>query len=214
MSNFEQLRKQMVETQLVPRGIKDERVLKAFLKVPRHEFVLPEEIDSAYGDFPLGIGSGQTISQPYMVACMTEHLALKGDEKALEIGTGSGYQAAILSELAKEVYTVERIYELAKSSAARFKRLGYENIKVKAADGTLGWPQEAPFDAIIVTAAAPDVPKALVKQLKDGGRLIAPIGSRMSQSLRIITKKSGRTSATDGCSCIFVPLIGEQGWKQ
>jgi len=204
----------MVEIQLVPRGIEDERVLKAFLKVPRHEFVLPEEIDSAYGDFPLGIGSGQTISQPYMVACMTEYLALKGDERVLEIGTGSGYQAAILAELAKEVYTVERVHALAQSADSRLKRLGYKNIKVKSADGTLGWPEEAPFDAIIITAAAPEVPKALLKQLNKGGRLVAPVGSRMTQTLRIITKKSGRARSTDGCPCVFVPLIGEQGWKQ
>ena len=214
MTDFGALRKHMVETQLVSRGIKDARTLKAFLKVPRHEFVLPEEIDSAYGDFPLGIGEGQTFSQPYMVACMTEHLSLKGDEKVLEIGTGSGYQAAILAELAREVRSVERIYDLAKSAASRLERLGYKNIKVKAGDGTLGWPEEAPFDAIIVTAAAPDIPRALSKQLKNGGRLIAPVGTRTSQALRILTKKSNRISSTDGCPCVFVPLIGEQGWKQ
>ena len=164
--DFQVLRKKMVEEQLIPRGIKNERVLEAFKKIEREKFV-PEELRmSAYADYPLPIGEGQTISQPYIVALMTESLLLRGDEKVMEIGTGSGYQTAILSQLAKEVYSIERFDSLAKKTEATLKELGYLNIKIQVGDGTLGWPEEAPFDRIIITAASPRIPLPLGKALK------------------------------------------------
>jgi len=211
--DFNEMRKQMVEEQLIPRGISDKKVLEAFRKVPRHEFVPLELRERAYGDYPLPVGNSQTISQPYMVALMTECLALKGDERVLEIGTGSGYQAAVLAEIAKEVYSVERIPKLAEDAKTNLEKAGYANCRIKVDDGTLGWQEYAPYDGIIVTAGAPGVPENLVAQLKDGGRLVIPVGSRLSQVLTIVDKSGGIAAARQVLGCIFVPLIGEDGWK-
>jgi len=180
---FETLRNMMVETQLIPRGIKDERVLSAMRKVPRHLFVDASLIDRAYEDHALPIGEGQTISQPYMVAIMTELLELKGDERVLEIGTGSGYQSAILAELSFKVYSIERIEGLATRARKILDSLGYRNIEIRIANGTYGWKEESPFNGIIVTAGAPDIPETLIEQLVEGGRLVIPVGDRWSQRL-------------------------------
>ncbi|MFA0757484.1 MAG: hypothetical protein KEFWMYNX_001739 [Candidatus Fervidibacter sp.] len=206
------LRAEMVEHQLRRRGIRDERVLAAFLKVPRHKFVRPQDLWVAYEDYPLPIGYGQTISQPYIVALMTELLALKGDECVLEVGTGSGYQAAILAELAREVITIERIPELARRAQRVLTDLGYRNVTVLVGDGSLGAPDFAPFDAIIVTAAAPHPPKALLEQLKDGGRLVIPIGDRTLQELIRFVRKGDEWQEEKHGPCLFVPLIGKNGW--
>jgi len=191
---FEELRDFMVRTQLIPRGIKDERVLRVMNKVPRHLFVNESIQYKAYEDMALPIGEGQTISQPYMVAVMIELLELKGTEKVLEVGTGSGYQAAILSELSKEVYTIERFEKLAQEARKKFQELGYNNIYIKAGDGTLGWPEKAPFDRIIITAGTPRVPDPLIKQLAQGGIIVAPVGERFSQQLIRVKKSDGELS--------------------
>ena len=206
------MREKMVETQIKARGVKDPRVLSALRKVERHRFVPEEFLNSAYSDQPLPIGEGQTISQPYIVALMTELLELKGDEKVLEIGTGSGYQAAILAELAKEVYSIEIIESLASVAKNRLSGLGYQNIKVKAGDGYLGWPEAAPFDTIIVTAAPDHIPKSLIEQLKEGGRMVVPVGT-YAQELKKIVKRSGKIETTDVIPVVFVPMTGE-GVKQ
>src|SRR4030043_1897036 len=174
--DYKVMREKMVETQIKARGVKDPRVISALLKVERHRFVLEEYLNSAYADQPLPIGEGQTISQPYIVALMTELLELKENEKVLEIGTGSGYQAAILAELAKEVYTIEIIESLALIAKNRLLELGYQNIRVKAGDGYLGWPEAAPFDAITITCAPDHIPTPLLDQLKEGGRMVVPVG--------------------------------------
>jgi protein-L-isoaspartate(D-aspartate) O-methyltransferase len=210
---FKELREFMVRTQLLPRGIKDERVLNAMKKVPRHLFIDENMQYKAYDDMALSIGEGQTISQPYMVAVMTELLELKGDEKVLEIGTGSGYQAAILAELAKKVYTIERVAVLAMRAEEKFNSLGYKNIKVKTGDGTLGWPEESPFDRIIITAATPEIPSPLINQLADEGIIIAPVGERFSQQLLKARKSKDKLLKSLHTPCVFVPLIGEYGWK-
>jgi len=210
---FQELREFMVNTQLIPRGIKDERVLNAMRKVPRHLFVDESAQYKAYDDMALPIGEGQTISQPYMVAIMTELLKLKGNEKVLEIGTGSGYQGAILAELSREVYTIERVDVLAQNAEERFLSLGYTNIHVKAGDGTLGWPEEAPFDRIIITAAAPKIPDVLMEQLSEEGIILAPVGERFSQQLLKRTKSMGQYSDEYHTPCIFVHLIGKYGWE-
>lgn len=203
------LRKRMVEEQLIPRGIKDQRVLDAFRKVERHKFI-PEELrQSAYADFPVPIGESQTISQPYIVALMTECLGLKGEERVLEIGTGSGYQAAILAELAKEVYTVERFADLNAKAQTALKEMGYNNINFKVDDGTLGWPEFGPYERIIVTAASPKIPLPLTEQLKEGGSLILPLGESYSQVLTIVKKSKGQLESTQVCGCVFVPLVGK-----
>lgn len=207
------LRNRMVEEQLIPRGIHDERVLNAFRKVPRHKFVFYENLVNAYGDYPLPVGEGQTISQPYMVALMTQCLELKGEEKVLEIGTGSGYQAAILGELAKIVYSVERITVLAERTKVTLDALGYTNIKIKVGDGTEGWDEFAPYDGIIVTAGAPFIPSPLPAQLAEDGRMVIPIGDAFSQVLTLVKKKEGRITQEEICGCVFVPLIGKYGWK-
>jgi len=203
----------MVEEQLETRGISNLRVLDAFLKVPRELFVAPGDQSLAYGDHPLGIGHGQTISQPYMVALMTQCLNLKGDERVLEIGTGSGYQAAILAELAARVFTVERLPQLSARAKETLQQLGYTNVTYSVADGTLGWPEQAPFDGIMVTAGAPDVPSSLKQQLNDGGRLVIPVGDRYGQELLRLTKKGGTIYEGKICKCTFVKLIGEEGWR-
>jgi len=207
------LRDKMVEEQLIPRGIFNERVLNAFRKVPRHAFIPDKSPENAYGDFPLPVGEGQTISQPYIVALMTQYLDLKADDKVLEIGTGSGYQASILAELAKEVYSVERFAVLAESAQAILNGLGYINIKIKVGDGTEGWEKFAPYDAIIVTAGAPSVPEPLVEQLAEGGRLVIPVGGGFSQTLTLVKKQEGKIAQEEICGCVFVPLIGRYGWK-
>jgi len=210
--DFKTMREKMVETQIKARGVKDPRVLSALLKVERHRFVPEEFQSSAYSDQPLPIGEGQTISQPYMVALMTELLELKGNERVLEIGTGSGYQAAILAELAKEVYSIEIVESLANSAKKLLFDLGYKNIQVKVGDGYLGWPEASPFDAIIVTCAPDHIPKPLVDQLKEGGRMVLPVGT-YSQELKKIVKRSGKIETTDVLPVIFVPMTGE-GVKQ
>jgi protein-L-isoaspartate(D-aspartate) O-methyltransferase len=210
--DFKAMREKMVETQIKSRGVKDERVLSAMLRVERHRFVPREYESKAYEDRPLPIGEDQTISQPYIVAIMTELLALKGDERVLEVGTGSGYQAAILAELVREVYTIEIIETLANSSKDLLLSLGYKNIHVKAGDGYLGWPEAAPFDAIIVTCAPDHIPKPLLEQLKEGGRMVVPVGT-YSQELKKIVKRSGKIETTDVLPVIFVPMTGE-GVKQ
>ena len=212
---FEAMRRSMVEEQLMSRGISDKIVLDAFRKVPRHEFI-PEKLwQNAYNDYPLPIGENQTISQPYMVALMTECLRLKGHEKILEVGTGSGYQAAILAEIVKEVYSVERFQDLAQGAEGVLKKLGYKNTKIKVDDGTLGWEEFAPFDGIIVTAGAPGIPESIVRQLKDGGRLVIPIGSGgFGQILTLVEKIGSSVRTSEICGCMFVPLIGKEGWSK
>jgi len=210
--DFKVMREKMVETQIKARGVKDPRVLSALLKVERHRFVPEEYLNSAYSDQPLPIGAGQTISQPYIVALMTELLELKGNEKVLEIGTGSGYQAAILAELAKEVYSIEIIGSLASKANNRLLELGYQSVKVKSGDGYLGWPEAAPFDAIIITAAPDHIPQPLIDQLKEGGRMVVPVGT-YAQELKKIVKRSGKVETIDVAPVIFVPMTGE-GVKQ
>ena len=207
-------RERMVETQIKARGIKDERVLKAMLKVPRHLFVDEALRDQAYGDFPLPIGEGQTISQPYIVALMTEALELKGNERVLEVGTGSGYQTAILAELALWVYTIERFPTLLERAKKVLTELGYKNISFKLDDGTLGWKEVAPFDAIIVTAASPDIPPPLVEQLSEGGRIVIPVGDEFSQTLIKGVKKGGKLHTKALEPVRFVKLVGAYGFKE
>ena len=210
--DFKTMREKMVETQIKARGVKDPRVLSALLKVERHRFVPEECLSSAYSDQPLPIGEGQTISQPYIVALMTELLELKGEEKVLEIGTGSGYQAAILAELAKEVYSVEIVEPLASMAKKRLSELGYQNVTVKAGDGYLGWPEAAPFDGIIVTAAPDHIPKPLIEQLKEGGRMVVPVGTHTQELMKIV-KRPGKMETTNVIPVVFVPMTGE-GVKQ
>ncbi len=213
MEDFKRLRNFMVDLQLIPRGIKDSRVIDAMRKVPRHLF-MPESVQGdAYSDMALPIGDGQTISQPYMVAVMTELLELKGDETVLEIGTGSGYQAAILAELGKEIYTIERIPTLADRAMKVLASLGYDNVHVIVGDGTKGHPEKAPFDRIIITAAAPGIPSALKDQLKEGGIIVAPVGERFSQILVKGKKQQDVLIEEYNTACVFVPLIGEYGWQ-
>lgn len=211
--DFQNMRDLMVDTQLIPRGIRDERVLKAMRKVPRHLFLEESQWFRAYDDMALPIGEGQTISQPYMVAIMTELLELKGDEKVLEIGTGSGYQAAILAELSKEVYTIERVQSLSERASRVLRSLGYENVHLRVGDGTLGWPEEAPFDRVIITAACPEIPAPIKDQLNERGIIVAPVGERFSQILLKARKEKGRLIEDYHTPCVFVPLIGKYGWK-
>jgi len=203
----------MVDTQLIPRGIKDKRVLQIMREIPRHKFMPQELRNVAYEDCALPIGEGQTISQPFMVAIMTECLKLEGGEKVLEVGTGSGYQAAILGRLAKKVYTIERVDTLAQRASAILKNLGYSNVEVLVGDGTLGYEKEAPFDGIIVTAGCPQIPRPLIEELSDGGRLVLPLGDRFHQILTIVTKQGVEIFTEESIACVFVPLIGKYGWK-
>ena len=207
-------RNRMVENQLISRGIKDPRVLDAMRKVPRHRFVEEALFSQAYNDHPLPIGEKQTISQPYMVALMTEALELQGGERVLEIGTGSGYQTAILAELAEKIYSIERIRTLSVKAQRILDDLGYFNVVLKVGDGTMGLKEEEPFDGIMVTAGSPDVPQPLVDQLAMGGRLVVPVGDRYTQSLiKIVRAKEGITK-TDLGGCRFVNLLGTHGWKE
>lgn len=213
-NDFEVEQDYMVQNHLRTRGITDELVLGAFKKVQRHEFVRDGDLGEAYADHPLPIGEGQTISQPYIVALMTQALGLDGSGRILEIGTGSGYQTAIISLLAEQVFSVERMETLLVSARERLERLGCRNVAFKLGDGTLGWEENAPFDGIIVTAAAPAMPPALITQLGEGGRMVIPVGSGPSQALISIRKLGGELKQTHLCGCVFVKLIGEQGWKE
>jgi len=208
------MRRAMVIGQLSRRGIKDKKILDVFEKVPRHKFIDPKFHKEAYSDFPLPIGSGQTISQPYMVAFMAQLLDIEKSDSILEIGTGSGYQTAILAELAGRVFSIERIKDFTERSGAVLRELGYENITLKTDDGTLGWAEFSPFDKIIVSASAESVPGPLMKQLKSPGRLVMPIGQAVGQALLLAKKNhAGEIIEEHACGCIFVPLIGRYGRK-
>jgi protein-L-isoaspartate(D-aspartate) O-methyltransferase len=204
----------MVEEQVVARGVRDPRVLAAMRRVPRHLFVDEALGERAYGDHPLPIGDGQTISQPFMVAKMTELLQLTGSEKVLEVGTGSGYQAAVLGELAARVCTIERVPRLAQHAREILERLGYTNVWVRVANGTLGWPDEAPFDRIVVAAGGPGVPPPLFDQLTERGRMVMPIGTTASQVLQLIEKSGGAMQTSEHAGCAFVKLVGKYAWQQ
>ena len=212
--NLENARKRMVESQIMARGINDGRLIDAFLKVPRHIFVEEAMAVQAYSDTSLPIGEKQTISQPYMVALMTQLLHLNGSEKVLEIGTGSGYQTAILASLSARVYTIERIRSLALKARRALDSLGFLNINIRTDDGSCGWQDEAPFDAIVVTAAAPDVPQCLMDQLQKGGRLVIPVGDKFEQTLVKFTRGAdGSVTREDLVNCRFVKLVGQFGWN-
>jgi len=206
-------RRKMVEEQLVERGVRNLRVLEAMSRVPRHLFAQDSLRHRAYGDAPLPIGENQTISQPYIVGAMTEALGLTGEERVLEIGTGSGYQTAIVAELARQVFTIERLNNLSRQAQKILEGLSYMNIVFKMFDGTYGWPDQAPFDAILITASAKEIPESLIKQLGEGGRLVAPAGDKEKQKLIVLTKKDGRISRQELGDCKFVPLIGKYGWQ-
>jgi protein-L-isoaspartate(D-aspartate) O-methyltransferase len=211
--SFARQRARMVEQQLRSRDIRDERVLAAMAKVPRETFISAEDVDKAYGDYPVPIGEGQTISQPYIVAAMVEALELRPQDRVLEVGTGTGYQAAILGELAGEVWSIERHAQLADKAQEILARLGYANVHVLHGDGSLGLSQQAPFDKILVAAAAPRIPDSLVAQLKDGGRLIIPVGTRTEQQVQMVRKVGDQVSVTLQDLCRFVPLVGDEGWQ-
>jgi len=202
----------MVEEQLHARGIRDQRVLAAMGKVPREEFIAGEDLGQAYADHPLPIGAGQTVSQPYIIAAMVEALDLQATDRVLEVGTGTGYQAAILAELASEVWTIERHEELANKAREILARLGYRNVYVIHGDGSVGLPEHAPFDKVLVAAAAPHIPESLVAQLKEGGRLVVPVGGRTEQQLHVVRKEGGEIVVTIHDLCRFVPLVGAEGW--
>jgi protein-L-isoaspartate(D-aspartate) O-methyltransferase len=208
------IRERMIQEQLLPRGIDDRLTLKAMRDVPRHVFVDDAMWGRAYGDYPLPIAAGQTISQPFIVAYMTQALGLAGTERVLEIGTGSGYQAAVLSRICDKVFTVERVHTLLASARRLFDKLRYYNIVAKLDDGTLGWPENGPYDAIVVTAGGPVIPAPLVDQLADGGRLIMPVGDQSIQKLQLLIKREEAIEITDLESVRFVNLIGEHGWSR
>jgi protein-L-isoaspartate(D-aspartate) O-methyltransferase len=209
VTDFAAQRQRMVQQQLMTRGINDARVLAAMAKVPREEFVGPDSRAATYEDGPLPIGYGQTISQPYVVAFMTQQLRLSSGDRVLEIGTGSGYQAAVLAELAAHVYSIEIVEPLAKTAETTLQRLGYKNVHVKVGDGYKGWPELAPFDMIIVTCAPDHVPQQLTDQLKDGGRMIIPVGNRFAQELYLLEKKNGQLKESVTLPVRFVPMVGE-----
>ena len=211
---FSAERQWMIERHLRARGIHDERVIEAFERVPRERFLPEAERTRAYEDHPIHIGHGQTISQPYMVALMTQVLAPTKSDRVLEIGTGSGYQTAVLCELAGEVFTIERVAELSERAAATLEERGYTNFRAKVGDGTLGWPEEAPFDGIIVTASGPEAPKSLKRQLAEGGKLVMPVGPMGMQMLTVLTRRGARTDEEAVCACVFVKLIGKEGWPE
>jgi len=213
-NKFARWRRDMVENQIIARGVTDAAVIDAMTRVPRHLFVSEAMAESAYGDFPLPIGEGQTISQPYIIAEMTQRLELSGSERVLEIGTGSGYQAAILSKIVYKVYTIERNNTLFLQTRKLFDRLKYHNIVTRYSDGTQGWKQEGPFDAIIVTAGGNQIPTPLVDQLAIGGRLVMPVGGHHSQELLKIEKTENGIQTTNLGGCRFVKLIGQHGWSE
>lgn len=212
MDQYFDARMKMVKDQLERRGIENQQVLEAMRKVKRHLFVDKKEWDRAYDDTPLSIPCSQTISQPYMVGLMTELIEPDETKMVLEIGTGSGYQTAILAEICKQVYSIERHHELAEQAKNLLKELGYHNVEIKTDDGTIGWQEKAPFDAIIVTAGAPDVPEVLVEQLIDHGSMVIPIGTQYRQNLELVQKRGDSYTKKTICGCIFVPLIGRGGW--
>lgn len=215
MSDYAIARRRMVEEQVKARGVRDQRVIDAMLRVPRHLFVPSALADQAYSDFPLPIGERQTISQPYMVGVMSEALQLSGGEKVLEIGTGSGYQAAILALLARQVFSLERIPALARQARRTLDACGFARVNVRVTDGTFGWEDEAPFDGIVVTAGAPAIPQAYRTQLAVGGRLVIPVGDRLSQVLIRVTRLSERNYREERLfGCRFVPLVGDHGWRE
>lgn len=211
--NYELSRKEMVDQQIIRRGVNDPKVITAMQKVPRHLFVQEALQYRAYDDNPLPIGQAQTISQPYIVALMSQQLNLKGGEKVLEIGTGSGYQAAVLAEMGAKVFTIERVEKLYKNSRKLLEELKYHDIAVKLGDGTIGWAEHSPYDRIIVTAGAPEVPKAYWDQLAEGGRIAIPVGDVHVQSLVLVDKIEGKQVKSEVCGCVFVPLIGKYGWQ-
>jgi protein-L-isoaspartate(D-aspartate) O-methyltransferase len=210
---YRDVRQVMVDTQLKRRGITDPRVLAAMGKIPRHHFVPRHLRDQSYGDYPLPIGEDQTISQPYIVALMTQALELTGTEKVLELGAGSGYQAALLGELAAQIFTIERLPTLAQSAKQALDALGYTNVHVRVGDGTLGWPEEAPFDAILVTAGSPKIPPPLLEQLAMGGRLVIPVGDSYTQTLTRVRRTPEGLKKEYLGGCRFVKLIGKHGWE-
>ncbi|MFH1862701.1 MAG: protein-L-isoaspartate(D-aspartate) O-methyltransferase [bacterium] len=210
---FWRLRQRMVKEQLAARDIHDERVLAVMNRIPRELFVPPEMQDRAYSDSPVQIGAGQTISQPYIVALMTQLLRLKGREQVLEIGTGSGYQTVVLAELCAHVYTVERMPELSHQATEVLRGLGIANVSLSVGDGTQGWAEHAPYDRIIVTAAAPSIPNSLIEQLLEGGVLVIPVGDRFQQDLKVIVKTESELKIRSGGGVVFVPLIGQEGWS-
>jgi len=214
INDYRLAREKMVKNQLAPRGITDQRVLEAMGKIHRHLFVEEALLGEAYNDHPLPIGHKQTISQPYIVALMSQALELTGSEKVLEIGTGSGYQAAILAELSYKVFTIERVRPLMENARALLNELGYTNILFKAFDGTLGWKDNGPFDAIIITAGSPKIPQPLLDQLVDGGRMVVPVGDKYSQDLIKVTKQGDSYVEKNLGGCRFVDLIGVHGWKK
>ncbi len=212
-ARFARERERMVEEQLIARGVRDPRVIEVMRRLPRHVFVDEALRDRAYGDHPLPIGEGQTISQPFIVGRMTELLQLAGREKVLEVGTGCGYQAAVLAELAERVCTMERIPRLASRARETLERLGYRNVWVRTANGTLGWPDEAPFDRILVAAGGPGVPPPLFEQLAEGGRMVIPVGEVTGQVLQVIEKVQGTMRVTQDSGCVFVKLVGKYAWE-
>jgi protein-L-isoaspartate(D-aspartate) O-methyltransferase len=212
--DYELEKKHMVEYQIRSRGIRSPRLLAAMEKVPRHRFLPNPGDPDAYRDYPLSIGSGQTISQPYIVGLMTDCLRLQGDERVLEVGTGSGYQAALLAELSRRVYTIERFPALADKARQVLQDLGYHNVEVLVGDGSEGCPEHAPYHRIIVTAAAPHLADPWIEQLTDGGRLVVPLGDRWGQNLTVVTKQGSELKKESVCGCVFVPLIGARGWTE
>lgn len=212
--NLEEKHQEMVRTQLIARRIANPIVIKAFEKVPREEFVPSKYQDEAYGDYPLPIGEGQTISQPFMVALMTQSLCLTKYDNVLEIGTGSGYQSAILAEIAKGVFTIERFSDLSERAQGILRKIGYNNIFFNVGDGTCGWPEHSPYQAIIVTAAAPNIPDSLVEQLSEGGRMVIPVGGIGGQTLMLLHKTHSGIEEKALGGCVFVPLIGKFGWTE
>lgn len=213
IDSFLAQRRSMVESQLRARGIRDERVLAAMFHVPRHEFISEEFRDQVYEDHPIPIGEGQTLSQPYIVAIMLQALALDPTNIVLEIGTGSGYQTALLSELTRQVYSMERHASLASAAESTLARLGYTNVKVLLGDGSHGLSEFAPFDAIVVSAAAPQIPPPLFEQLREGGRMVIPVGPAHAQELQLVRKQAGQAVITNLEGCRFVPLIGSEGYR-
>jgi protein-L-isoaspartate(D-aspartate) O-methyltransferase len=210
---FARERERMVEEQVVARGVTDPRVIEVMRRVPRHLFVEEALRDRAYGDHPLPIGDGQTISQPFIVGRMTELLRLVGTEKVLEVGTGCGYQAAVLAELAARVCTMERLPRLAAKARETLEGIGYRNVLVRAGNGTLGWPDQAPFDRILVAAGGPSVPPPLFEQLVEGGRMVMPVGDATNQTLEVIEKVQGVMRVTRDSGCVFVKLVGKYAWE-
>jgi protein-L-isoaspartate(D-aspartate) O-methyltransferase len=214
MENYSEMRKNMVQRQIANRGVRDERILEAMASVPRHLFVPEDSRSFAYADRPLPIPSGQTISQPYIVALMTSHLGPQKEHRVLEVGTGSGYQAAVLAELAAVVHTIERHPKLAREAQERLQTLGYDHVHVHVGDGSQGYPPAAPYDRILVAAAAPLVPQPLLDQLAQGGRLVVPVGSRGSQRLEVWERDGDDFTQEPSIPVVFVPLIGEAGWRE